>query len=150
MISQKSSIWEVPINTISMTMMIISYWLDGLPICWYNLWRFIKIIARNNFSYDLFEYYLTKRYKHQKIKISATNYKNTKNRGCFHVTTKYEIHKSFCHLSNEMIWESQTLMPHPNIKELHTEDTIRIPTKETIDSKKNNSLNNTRTKKNPL
>ena len=70
--------------------------------------------------------------------------------GCFHVTTNYEIQKSFCHLNNEMIWESQTLMPHPNIKELHAEDTIRIPTKETIDSKKNNSLNNTRTKKNPI
>ena len=69
---------------------------------------------------------------------------------CFHVTTNYKIQKSFIHQNNVMIWKSQTLMPHPNIEELHTEDTIRIPTKETIDSKKNNSLNNTRTKKNPI
>ena len=68
-----------------------------------------------------------------------------------HVKISYELQITFCHLNNEMIWESQTLMPRPNIKQkLHTKDTIRIPTKETMDSKKNNSLNNTRTKKNPI
>ena len=84
--------------------------------------------------------------KSQEMKISGTYDKIFF--WYFHVKLKYEFQINICHLNNEMIWESQTSMPRPNIKwKLHTKDTIRIPTKETMDSKKNNSLNNTRTKK---
>ena len=34
-----------------------------------------------------------------------------------HVKISYELQITFCHLNNEMIWESQTLMPRPNIKQ---------------------------------